>query len=153
MPTSVLVTVFVTQMRFQKCNTYILWNPVLCHFRMTFSVFCILMGWLFLRQGPISIYTLCPQHLCFRSNLNRGWYINFFCLYWHAEFIISFLENRWTLDSSLCTVRASMWSPCRSEVLMTVFILVLDNIKLMSLFCFYFQAIRNIDLKQHYEAH
>lgn len=152
-PTSVLVTVFVTQMRFQKCNAYILWNTVLCHFRMTFSVFCILMGWLFLRQGPISIYTLSPQHLCFKSNLNRGCCINFFYLYWHAELIISFLKNWWTLDSWLFIVHASMQSPCRNEVLTTALILVLGYVKSVGLFCFCFQAMLNVHLKQHYEAH
>lgn len=152
-PTSVLVTVFVTQMRFQKRNAYILWNTVLCHFRMTFSVFCILVGWPFLRQGPISIYALSPQHLCFKSNLNRSWCINLFCLYWHAEFIISFLENQWTVDSLLFTVHAAMKPLCRNEVLITVLILVLEYVKLMGLFCFSFQAIPNVDLKQRYEAH
>lgn len=154
-PTSVLVTVFVTQMRFQKCNAYILWNTVLCHFRMTFSVFCILVAWLFVRQGPISIYTLSPQHLCLKSNLNRGCYINFFCLYWHAELIISSLKNWRTLDSWLFNVCACMQSVCRNEVLTTAIISVLGYLQPMGLFCFCFQAemyIWNSNMKHTNEA-
>lgn len=100
---------------------------------------------------PSTPYPLNTQ--CFTSNLNRGWYINFFCLYWHAEFITFFLENGWILDSWLFTVCASMQPPCRNEVLITVLILVLEYVKLMGLFCFHFQAIPNADLKQHYEAY
>lgn len=118
-----------------------------------FSVFCILMGQTFLKQGLISIYSLHPQHLHFKSDLNRGWYINFFCLYWHEEFVISFLETWWTQDSLLCTIHATTKLLCRNEVLITVLLLVLEYVKLMGLFCFHVQAILNIDLKLHCEKH
>lgn len=100
---------------------------------------------------PSSPYTLNTYVL--KVYLNRGWYINFFCLYWHEEFVISFLETWWTQDSLLCTVYATTKPLCRNEVLITVLLLVLEHVKLMGLFCFHVQAILNIDLKLHYEKH